>query len=180
MLRALGIVVGLLAVAVGAIFAYAATLPPDFRIERSTVINAPADQIHPLVNDFKAWPAWSPWEKKDPDMKRTYSEPSSGEGAKYSWSGDSEVGVGEMVIAQSEVPSRVKFDMLFKEPMEAQSTAEFTLSPQGDGTKVTWAMYGKNALLSRVFCMFMDMDKMVGTEFEKGLAAMKAKAEGNG
>ena len=180
MLRLLGTVLALAVVAIAGVVAYAATLPEDFRIERSAVINAPADQIHPLVNDFKAWPAWSPWEEKDPDMKRTYSEPSSGEGAKYSWSGDSEVGAGEMVIAESEAPSKVKFDMHFKEPMEARSTAEFTLTPQGDGTKVTWAMYGKNELLSRVFCMLMDMDKMLGKEFDKGLAAMKAKAEGNG
>lgn len=179
MLRTLLIVAGLLATAAAGVVAYAAaTQPDDFRIERTAVINAPADKIYPLIADFKAWDAWSPWEKKDPNMKRTFSEPSAGKGATYAWEGNSEVGSGEMVMAEATSPSKVDLDMHFKTPFEARHKAEFALTPEGNATKVTWAMSGQSSLMAKVMCTFMDMDKMVGGEFEKGLSAMKAKAEG--
>lgn len=166
-----------LALAAGAVVAYAATRPDGFRIERSLVIKAPAERIFPLINDFKAWGAWSPWEHKDPGMKRTYSEPSAGQGAKYSWEGNSEVGKGEIVMAESQAPSNIKLDMHFIAPFEARHTGLFTLTPEGDGTKVTWAMEGGTPLFAKVIHLFMNMDRMVGDEFEKGLQALKAKTE---
>ena len=178
MLKTLLIAIGLLAVAVGAVVAYAATQPDDFRVQRSLVIKAPPEKIFPLISDFKAWGEWSPWEHKDPNMKRTYSEPASGQGARYSWDGNKEIGSGEIVMSEVTAPSKVKLDMHFKSPFEANNTAEFTLVPDAGGTNVTWAMYGPSPLISKVMCLFFNMDKMVGGEFEKGLAAMKTKAEG--
>lgn len=179
MLKTILIAMGLLVVAVGAVVAYAHTTQPDhFRLERSLLINAPADKIYPMISDFKAWPAWSPWEHKDPDMKRTYSEPSGGKGATYAWDGNKEIGSGEMVMSEATAPSKVALDMHFKTPFEARNTAEFTLVPEGSGTKVTWAMAGPSPLISKIMCLFFSMDKMVGTEFEKGLATLKAKTEG--
>lgn len=179
MLKTLLIAIGVLAAAAAAVVAYAATTQPDdFRISRSLVIKAPADKIYPLIADFKAWDAWSPWEHKDPNMKRTYSEPSGGQGATYAWEGNSEVGSGEMTMAEATSPSKVKLDMHFKAPFEARHVGEFTLVPEGDGTNVTWSMSGHAPLVSKVMCLFFSMDKMVGTEFEKGLADMKKKTEG--
>lgn len=177
MLKTILIVFGLLAVAAAAVVVYAATRP-DFRVQRSLMIKAPPEKIFPLISDFKAWGAWSPWEHKDPNMKRTYSEPASGQGARYSWEGNKEIGSGEMVMAEATSPSKVKLDMHFKTPFEANNTAEFTLVPDGGGTNVTWAMYGPSPLVSKVMCLFFNMDKMVGSEFEKGLADMKKKVEG--
>lgn len=171
-------ILGLVLLAVLGVVAYAATLPDDFRIERTATIKAPPDKIYPLIADFKAWTAWSPWETKDPAMKRTYSEPSSGKGATYAWDGNSEVGSGEMVMAEAAPASKVLLDMHFKSPFEARNKAEFILTPEGDATKVSWAMHGPQPLLSKVICLFMNMDEMVGGEFEKGLAALKFKAEG--
>lgn len=166
-----------LAVAGAAVVAYAAMQPDQFRIERSKVVGAPADRIFPLISDFKAWGHWSPWEHKDPDMKRTYSEPAAGQGARYSWKGNGEVGKGEIVMAEVQSPSRVKLDMHFKAPFEARHVGLFTLVPEADGTRVTWAMEGSSPLFAKVLHLVMNMDKMVGGEFEKGLEAMKAKAE---
>jgi hypothetical protein len=177
MLKILAIIIALILLAVAAIVAYAATRPDGFRVQRTLKINAPADRIFPLINDFKAWDAWSPWEKKDPGMKRTYGGPATGKGSTYAWEGNKEVGKGKIVIAEATPPSKVVLDMHFMEPFEARNNAEFTLEPQGDGTNVTWAMYGPTPLMMKVVHLFMNMDKMVGGEFEKGLAAMKAKAE---
>lgn len=170
-------IIAVLALVIGGVVAYAATQPGTFRIQRTATINAPPEKIYPLIADFRAWGDWSPWEKKDPDMKRTFSEPSGGQGAKYAWEGDSEVGSGEMLMAKATAPSNVQLDMHFKAPMEANHKADFTLVPEGSGTKVTWAMYGEQPLIGKVICLFMNMDDMVGGEFDKGLAAMKAKAE---
>lgn len=177
MLKIIMAVVGLIAIAAGAVVAYAAATQPDeFRIKRSLFIKAPPDKIQSLVNDFRAWGAWSPWEHKDPAMKRTFSAPSGGQGARYAWEGNSEVGSGEMVMVEAS-SERTKLDMHFKSPMEANNIAEFTFVPERDGTNVTWSMYGASPLISKVMCVFLDMDKMVGSEFEKGLAALKTKAE---
>lgn len=156
---------------------YASTRPDTFRIERSTSIQAPPQKIFPLINDFHSWGSWSPWEKIDPDMKRTFSGAPSGPGSVYEWAGDANIGQGRMEIATATPASKVLIDMHFIAPFEAHNTAEFTLEPQGDSTKVTWAMYGPNTFVGKVIGIFMSMDKMIGDNFEAGLAAMKAIAE---
>jgi uncharacterized protein YndB with AHSA1/START domain len=153
-----------------------ATRPSAFHIERSVTIAAPAENAHALVNDFHAWSRWSPYEKLDPQMKRTFEGPASGQGAMYAWKGDKS-GAGRMTIEKSGKPSLVSIKLEFTEPMAATNTATFTFVPTPEGTKATWAMDGKNGFIAKAFCMFMDMDKLVGSDFEKGLAEMKAAAE---
>ena len=172
----IGIVV-LLAVAIAAILIIASTKPDTFRIERSIVINAPPEKVFPLVNDFTAWPAWSPWEKKDPALKRDRSGPPSGKGSVYAWEGNKQVGKGRMEIIESTPPSRVLIKLDFISPFEAHNTADFTFSPEAGGTTVTWAMFGPNIFMSKVMSTIMSMDKMVGKDFEEGLRNMKAAAE---
>ena len=173
----LKIIVIVIVLAVVALLVYAAMQPADFRIERSTTVKAPPERIYPLIADLRAWGPWSPWEKKDPAMKRTFSGPDSGVGAAYGWEGDKNVGTGKMTILEATAPGKVVIKLEFLKPFEATSTAEFTLQPQGDATAITWAMAGKNNFLAKVMCVFMNMDKMVGTDFEAGLAGLKALAE---
>lgn len=160
-----------------ALLGFAATRPDTFRIERRASIKAPPDKIFPLIDDFHRWGAWSPWEKLDPEMKRTYSGAESGPGAVYEWAGNSEVGKGRMEILETSPPSRVTIKLDFLEPFEGHSTAEFTLAPEGDATNVTWAMFGSNSYFEKVIGVFLSMDSMVGKDFEKGLADMKRVAE---
>lgn len=149
MLKTLLTVLGLLAAVAVAVVGYAAaTQPDDFRITRSAFIKAPPDKIQPMISDFKSWGAWSPWEHKDPTMKRTYSDPSSGQGARYAWDGNSEIGSGEILMTEAS-PQRVKLDMHFKTPFEANHLAEFNLVPERDGTNVTWSMSGTSPLVSK-------------------------------
>lgn len=173
MLKILGIIIAL---AIIALLVVAAMQPDTFRIQRSIVIKAPPEKVQPLIADFKAWGAWSPWEKKDPAMKRTFGGAERGQGATYAWEGNKEVGSGKMEILDAQ-PLKVTIKLMFLKPFEATNTAEFTLAPEGDGTKVTWAMFGPANFLQKVMCVFMDMDKMVGPDFESGLAALKAAAE---
>jgi uncharacterized protein YndB with AHSA1/START domain len=174
MLKIIGIV---LVVAVAGFLIYVAMQPEDFRIQRTTTVNAPPERIYPLITDFRGWGAWSPWEKKDPAMKRTFSGPESGVGAAYAWEGDKNVGTGKMTILEATAPGKVVIKLEFLKPFEATNTAEFTLQPQGDSTTINWAMYGKNKFLSKLVCVFMSMEKMVGPDFEAGLAGLKALAE---
>ena len=174
MLKTIAIVV---VVAIAAILVYAATRPDNFRVQRSTSIKAPPEKIFALINDFHRWDSWSPWEKMDPAMKRTYSGTVSGKGATYAWEGNSKVGEGRMEIADASPPSKVTIKLDFLKPIEAHNTAEFTLVPSGDSTNVTWAMYGPSAYVAKVIHVFVSMDKMVGNDFETGLANMKAVAE---
>ncbi len=171
------IVVGLLAVLIAVVLILAVTKPDTFRVERTTSIKAPPERIFPLLNDFQSWSAWSPYEKKDPAMKRTFSGPPSGKGAIYEWDGDKNVGQGRMEIMRSTPPSNVTLDLDFVKPFEAHNTVVFTLAPQGDSTIVTWAMQGPANFISKVMRVFINMDKMVGTDFEAGLANLKALAE---
>lgn len=177
MLKVAGIVAAVVLVAVAIILILAATKPNEFRVQRSVAIKAPPDKIFPLVADLKGWAAWSPYEKKDPGMKRTFSGSQSGKGAIYEWDGDKNVGHGRMEITDTAAPSKVVIKLDFFTPFEAHNTAEFTMTPQGDATNVTWAMYGPNVFLGKVMQVFMNMDKMVGTDFEAGLQALKAVAE---
>jgi hypothetical protein len=177
MLKAVLIIVVVLAIAAVAILAYAATRPDIFRVQRSTTIKAPADRIFPFINDFHAWTAWSPYETRDPDMKRTYGGASSGKGATYAWDGNRHVGAGHMEILEAPAPSRVTIKLDFSRPFEGHNTADFTLEPQGDATKVSWAMHGPALFVGKVMGIFIDMDAMIGKDFEAGLANLKALAE---
>jgi hypothetical protein len=154
--------------------------PAEFRITRSATINAPPEVVFAQVNDFHKWDAWSPWAKLDPAMKTTFEGPSSGTGAKYSWVGNKEVGEGRMTILESKPSEWVRINLEFIKPFEASSTTEFAFKPQADQTAVTWTMSGKHSFMEKAFCLFMNMDKMVGGDFEKGLAQMKAVAENAG
>ncbi|CAN5173891.1 SRPBCC family protein [soil metagenome] len=164
-------------VLVAAVLAYAATQPDSFRVERSATIKAPPDRIFALINDFHNWGAWSPWEKMDPAMQKSHSGPPSGKGAVYEWEGNSKVGKGRMEIVEALPTSKIGVKLDFLKPFEAHNLAEYTLQPEGDSTKVTWSMTGPNPYVAKVIHLFMSMDKMVGNDFETGLANLKALAE---
>jgi uncharacterized protein YndB with AHSA1/START domain len=170
-------IIGLVAVAVVIILIIASTKPETFRIERSIAIKAPPEKIFPLINDFHAWPQWSPWENKDPALKRQYSGAAAGKGSIYEWEGNKNVGKGRMEITESVPTSRILIDLHFISPFQADNIAEYTLTPSGDTTTVNWAMYGPNRFMGKVMSTVMSMDKMVGKDFEQGLANMKAAAE---
>lgn len=171
----------IIAAAAGALiagfFGFAATKPDTFRVERKTSIKAPPDKIFPFLNDFHRWNVWSPFEGLDPDMKRTYSGAESGPGAVYSWEGNNKAGAGRMEITKVAPSSNVLIDLQFTRPFKASNTTEFTLEPRGDATNVTWATYGPMTYMGKVMCVFVSMDKMMGNDFEKGLANLKAAAE---
>lgn len=161
-----------------AVLIFAAAKPNTFRVERSATIQAPPEKVFGLINDFGNWRAWSPWENLDPAMKRTYSAVTSGQGAWYEWSGNGEVGKGRMEITESAPNQKILIKLDFSEPMEATNTAEFDLAPEAGATRVTWAMHGPLPYISKLFTVFVSMDKMVGGDFEKGLANLKKAAEG--
>lgn len=170
-------IITLVAIVVVAILIYAATRPDNFRIERSTSIKAPPEKIFPLINSFHQWETWSPWEKVDPAIKRTYSGAESGRGAIYAWQGNKNIGEGRMEILESTPNSKLVIKIDFLKPFEAHNTIEFTLEPQGDTTKVTHAMFGRSPFISKVMGLFFNMERMVGPKFEEGLASVKAIAE---
>ncbi|WP_336800734.1 SRPBCC family protein [Kaistia sp. MMO-174] len=177
MLRFLLVAAIVLVAAIGVVLAYAATRPDHFRVERQARIQAPADRIFPLIADFHSWATWSPYEKLDPAMHRSYSGPQSGKGAVYEWSSDGKAGTGRMEIADASPPSRVEIDLAFTRPFQARNVAAFTLEPDGDATRVSWSMDGTTPFLAKVIGLFVDMDKMVGRDFETGLANLKAATE---
>jgi uncharacterized protein YndB with AHSA1/START domain len=160
-----------------AVLVYAATKPDTLTVQRTATIKAPPEKIYPLITDFHSWSAWSPYEKMDPAMKKSYGGPATGKGATYAWQGNSKVGKGRMEIAEAAAPSRVAIDLHFLKPMKSDNTAEFTLVPRGDSTTVTWAMRGPNPYIGKVFGVFVNMDHMIGRDFETGLANLKAIAE---
>ena len=171
------IVVVVLGVLLAALLIFAPTKPDTFRIERSASIQAAPEKIFPHINDFHNWTAWSPWEKIDPALQRTYSGNAAGQGAIYEWEGNKKVGKGRMEITDSAPPSRITIQLDFIKPFEAHHSTEFTLAPQGAATNVTWAMHGRQPYMFKVMTLFFNMDKMVGKDFEKGLANLKAVAE---
>jgi hypothetical protein len=154
-----------------------ATRPSTFHVERSVTIAASPDSAFAQVNDFRAWRTWSPYEKLDPGMKRTYEGPSSGSGAIYAWAGNHEIGEGRMTIEKSVAPSLISIKLEFLKPFTATNRATFTFVPAGDGTKVTWSMDGRNNFVAKAFHLVVDMEKIVGKDFERGLLAMKTAAE---
>jgi uncharacterized protein YndB with AHSA1/START domain len=166
-----------IAVLIAAILVFAATKPDTFRVQRSATIKAPPEKIFAILNDFQRWETWSPWEEKDPAMKRTFSVVTGGKGAVYSWEGNKDVGQGRMEIADSVPPSRLAIKLDFLKPFEAHNMVEFTLAPQGDATNVTWAMQGRSPYFVKIIHVFVDMDTLVGKDFETGLANLKAVAE---
>ena len=174
MLKTILIIVVVLIVGV---LIFAATKPDTFRVERAASIKAPPEKIFPLINDFKRWDTWSPWEKKDLAMKRIFGATTSGKGATYAWEGNSDVGQGSMQIAESVAPSKVALNLDFVKPFEAHNIVVFTFEPRGDTTNVTWTMQGPTPYFAKIIHVFMDMDSMVGKDFESGLASLKAAAE---
>ena len=160
-------------VALIVIFAIVVALQPaSYRIVRSTSVAAAPSAVYPLVNDFHAWAAWSPWAKLDPGMKITYEGPAAGTGAIYKWAGNKEVGEGQMTLLESKPNELVRIKLHFIKPFSDTCTTEFVFKPEGDKTVVTWAMYGKNGFLGKAMSLFMDCDKMCGPQFEKGLASL--------
>ena len=164
-------------VPVAGILVYAGTRPDRFRVERSLAIHAPASTIFPFVNDLHRHLEWSPWEQKDPAMKRAHSGAAAGEGAVYEWDGNKNIGRGRMEIVESLEPRRVRMKLDFLAPFEAHNTAEFLLEPDGDATRVTWAMDGPQTYMGKVIGLFMNMDRMIGGEFENGLASLRTLSE---
>ncbi len=154
----------------------AATKPNTVHYERSAVINAPADRILTHISDFHKWETWSPWDKLEPDMKRTYSGAAAGVGAQYKWEGKKKAGVGEMEIVEVR-PDSVKVDLHFIKPWEARCITLFKVTPEGNASRLTWTMDGPNTYMGKLFGMFTDMDKMIGKDFETGLAGIKTLAE---
>lgn len=170
-------IISLIGTIVVIILIVAATKPANFRVARSITINATPDKIFPHISDFNNWAAWSPWEKLDPAMKKTLSGSASGKGAIYEWSGNKKAGTGRMEILETTEPTKIRIKLDFMKPMEAHNTLEYTLEPAGNTTNVTWAMLGNNNFMGKVFSVFMNMDKLVGKDFETGLASLKALAE---
>jgi uncharacterized protein YndB with AHSA1/START domain len=164
-------------VAALALFCFASGKPDTFRIERSTVIGAPPQKIFDIVHDFGRSKEWLPWDQLDPAMKRTISTPSSGVGASYAWDGNSKVGAGRQEIIETRPGELVRVMIDFERPMKARNTVDYIIEPHGSGAKLTWAMYGDFPLMSRVMDTVKSIDKMVGKDFEKGLANLKALAE---
>lgn len=151
--------------------------PEDFKITRTATTNASPDKVFEQINDFHKWEAWSPWANLDPAMKTTYSGAASGTGSSYSWVGNDQVGEGRMTMTASHPNDNVKIDLEFIKPFAAKNLTEFTLKPEGDKTNVTWTMTGKNNFPAKAFSLIMNMDKVVGGDFEKGLAQMKTVVE---
>jgi uncharacterized protein YndB with AHSA1/START domain len=177
MFKIIAIVGSVVLVLIVAVLGIAATKPDTFRVQRATAMKAPPEKIFVLVNDFQRWGSWSPYETKDPAMKRAYSGPTSGKGAVYAWEGNGQVGQGRMEIADTTPPSKIVLQLDFVKPFEAHNIVEFTLEPKGDSTTVTWDMQGPTPYMAKIVHVFFNMDKMVGGDFETGLANLKTIAE---
>jgi uncharacterized protein YndB with AHSA1/START domain len=173
---ALKILIAIVAVIVLALV-FAALKPDALRIERSTVINAPPDKVYALIDDFHEWPKWAPQDREDASMKRTYGGAQSGVGAVSDWSGSGNTGKGRMEITSADASRQVVVTVDFAKPFVAHNVNTFTLVPEGNGTRVKWAMQGTNAYMMKVMSLVMNMDTMMGQHFESGLANLKAAAE---
>ncbi|RUW76962.1 MAG: polyketide cyclase [Mesorhizobium sp.] len=167
----------ILVVIIAAVLVYAATRPNDFVVSRSASVKAPAEAIFPLINDFKRWPEWSPYEKLDPQMKRTLSGPEGGKGAAYGWESNGKAGVGRMEITNSVPSSLVSLKLDFEKPFRANNTVDFTLTLSGEATTVTWAMRGARPFIAKLMGLFMNFDTLIGKDFEVGLANLKRATE---
>jgi len=179
MLETIAIIAALLAIAILIVLVLASTKPDSFSVQRSVTVRAPAEKIFPLISNFHQWASWSPWENKDPAMKRSYSGSESGKGAVYAWDGNKNVGSGRMEIIDASSPSKIAIKLDFFKPFEGHNTAEFSLRPEdgGTATNITWLMHGPAPFMHRLMQVFMDFDKMIGKDFEAGLAKLKSLAE---
>lgn len=171
------IVLFVIAIVIIALLVMASRRPDEFSVVRSIDLQASPERIFTHINDFKNWGGWSPWEKLDPDLKREFSGANNGEGAVYSWVGNKKVGEGRMEITRSVPSSNMQLDLHFLKPFKADNVTEFTLVPKGDATNLKWEMRGHTPFLFKVMHMFLNMDKMVGKDFEKGLSNLKAIVE---
>lgn len=170
------ILIALVVIVVGLV-AVITLQPARYRVSRSTTIAAPAPVVFAQVNDFHKWSAWSPWEKIDPAMKRTYEGPPAGVGASYAWVGSREVGEGRMTIVESRPSDLIQVKLEFVKPFAGTSVAEFSFKPDGERTLVTWSMTGDKNFIAKAIHLVMSMDRMIGDQFDKGLAAMNTVAE---
>jgi uncharacterized protein YndB with AHSA1/START domain len=179
MLQIIAIVAVVLAIAVAIVLILAATKPDNFSVERTAVVKAPAGKIFPLISNFHQWASWSPWENRDPAMKRNYSGAETGKGAVYAWQGNKNVGSGRMEILEAASPSKIVIKLDFFRPFEGHNTAEFTLLPERDpaATNVIWVMRGPAPFMTKVMQLFMNLDRMIGKDFEAGLANLKRITE---
>jgi uncharacterized protein YndB with AHSA1/START domain len=177
MLEIIAIIAVVLALAIAIILILATTKPNTFNFQRAIAIKAPPERIFPLINDFHQWGTWSPYENMDPAMKRSFSGAASGQGAVYAWEGNKNVGSGRMEILDSSPSSKIVIKLDFLKPFEAHNTAEFTMLPQGGTTSVTWRMHGPASFVSKLMQVFMNLDNMVGKDFETGLANLKKLSE---
>ena len=159
------------------VVAIASTRPDSFVVQRSAVIAAPPEAVFPLIADLHGWSAWSPYEAKDPAMKKTYGGAPSGVGAVYQWDGNNKVGKGRMEVMEVVPPTKVAIKLDFERPFKGHNIAEFALQPQDGGTRVTWSMRGASPLVARIMGLVIDMDRMIGRDFETGLATLKTLAE---
>jgi carbon monoxide dehydrogenase subunit G len=164
-------------ISIVALLFYAAIMPDTFTVRRTISINAPPEKIFSFIDDLHKWDSWSPYEKIDPAMKRTYSGASIGKGSVYEWDGDWKVGKGRLEIAETSTPSKVKIKLDMIRPIEGHNIVEFTLEGNGDSTIVTWAMHGSSPYISKVIGLFVNMDRMIGKQFETGLGNLKAVSE---
>src|SRR3982074_765825 len=162
MFEIIAIIAVVLAIAIAIVLIRAATKPNTFSVQRATTVKAPPEKIFPLINDFHQWGTWSPYENKDPAMKRSYSGAESGKGAVYGWEGNKNVGSGRMEILDTSAPAKIVIKLDFFPPFEGHNTAEFTMLPQGDATNVTWLMHGPASLMSKVIQVFINLDHMIG------------------
>ena len=173
----LGIIGLALALLVAGVLVYASTRPDRFRIERTAQIDAPPEKVFPLVDDFRQWTQWSPWEGIDPDLKRVHAGSARGVGAVYEWEGNRNVGRGRMEIVESASAARIAIKLDFLKPFEAHNMAEFTFERRAEATQLTWAMHGPSPFMSKLMGLVVNMDRMVGAQFELGLARLKAVCE---
>lgn len=178
MLRKILIAIAVLVAGIAGLVLYASMTQPDtFRVQRAMTMNAPADKIFAIVTDLRRGVEWSPYEQKDPDMKKTFSGPATGPGSQLTWDGNSNIGAGTLTIANTTAPSKVVLNLDITRPMSAHHIIDYDLAPEGSGTKMTWSMHGAMNPISKVMCLFVNMDKMVGTDMEQGLRNLKALAE---
>jgi uncharacterized protein YndB with AHSA1/START domain len=177
MFETIAVIAAVLVLAIAIILILAATKPDRFSVQRATTVKAPAEKIFPLINDFRRWGSWSPYEHKDPVMKRSFSGAASGKGAVYAWDGNKNVGSGRMEILDATAPAKIVIKLDFFTPFEGHNTAEFTMLPQGDGTNLTWLMHGPAPFMAKIMHVFMNIDRMVGKDFEIGLANLKRLTE---
>ncbi len=177
MLEIIAIIAVVLVIAIAVVLGLAIRKPDVLRVTRAIPVNAPPEKIFPAISDFHQWGTWSPYEHKDPAMKRTFSGAENGKGAIYAWDGNNNVGSGRMEILEASAPSKIVIKLDFFKPFEGHNTAEFTMLPQGDATNLVWVMYGPAPLMSKVMQVFMNMDNMIGKDFEVGLANLKKLTE---